>query len=108
MITLIKYGEKEYAELIYKDGVVNEITIEQSLELWQDGKNEVLALIDMIIIYVSSSILSTGMVLADTPGINTVINEHLELAAYIMESSDRIMYLMGKPVTETDRNFINK
>lgn len=108
LITLIKYGEKEYAELIYKDGVVNEITIEQSLELWQDGKNEVLALIDMIIIYVSSSILSTGMVLADTPGINTVINEHLELAAYIMESSDRIMYLMGKPVTETDRNFINK
>ena len=92
LITLIKYGEKEYAELIYKDGVVNEITIEQSLELWQDGKNEVLALIDMIIIYVSSSILSTGMVLADTPGINTVINEHLELAAYIMESSDRIMY----------------
>lgn len=108
LVTLIKYGTNEYVELIYKDGKTEEITIEQSLDLWQDGKSDVLGLVEMIIIYVNSPILSSGMVLADTPGINTIINEHVELAANIMDSSDRIMYVMGKPATETDIHFIEK
>lgn len=108
IVTLIKYGEKENVTILYKDNSEKTITIEEALNLWQSGNSTQIRMIETMIIYVNSYILKSGLVLADTPGVNTIINEHVSLATEIMESSDRIMYVLGKPITETDKNFMEK
>ena len=106
IVTLLKYGEKEKATILYKDNSEKTITIEESLNLWQSGNSRQIRMIETMIIYVNSDILKSGLVLVDTPGVNTIINKHVSLATEIIESSDRIMYVMGKPLTETDKNFM--
>lgn len=107
-ITLIKYGEEDRVEIIYKNEETEIINIEQSLELWQSEKEDLLKNIKIILIYVKLELLSTGLIIADTPGINTIIDEHITLAAEIMETSDRILYVMGKPSSDMDLRFIEK
>lgn len=107
-ITFIRYGEEEYASLCYGDGTMEDISIEESLELLQSGGNsDRLFQIEQINIYVNNELLKNGLVIADTPGVNTIINKHIELPADIVEVADRVLYVMGKSVTDTDLNFIN-
>lgn len=108
VITLIKYGEKEQAEILYKDGQEVSMGLEDSLTFWQDGNNSQLKEIETITLYVNSSLLSTGLIIADTPGINTIIQEHTLLAQKILEVSSKIIYVMGKPVSDTDIRFIER
>lgn len=37
--------------------------------------------------------------------LNIELNKHIELTADIIASADRVLYVMGKSVTETDQNF---
>ena len=106
VITLIKYGEQEKAEVLYKDGQEVTMRLEESLALWQDGENGQLKEIETITLYVNSDLLSTGLIIADTPGINTIIQEHAMLAQKILEVSSKIIYVMGKPVSDTDLRFL--
>lgn len=109
MITLIRYGEEEYVNLLYKDGTVEDISVEESLKLWQGGENnDRFSELEQITIYMNAELLKNGLVIADTPGVNTIINKHLELTANIIESADRVLYVMGKSVTETDFNFVDR
>ncbi len=108
-ITLIRYGVKEYALLEYIDGRCEEITIEQSLDLWQSGdNNDKLQSVANITVFVDSSLLKNGLVIADTPGINTIISRHMELTYQIIKSSDRVLYVMGKSTTESDLEFAQR
>lgn len=104
VVTLIRYGREERAELFYKDGTAKTVAIEESLQLWQSGSADI-SKIAQIILYIDSSLLKNGLILADTPGVNTVIREHSRQAEEIITSSDRVLYVMGKPMTEADQSF---
>jgi len=39
LITFIHYGREEYANLVHKDGMVEQVGLEESLKLWQSGEN---------------------------------------------------------------------
>ncbi len=109
VITFIRYGEDEYANLTYNDGSIEDISIEESLKLWQSGEgSEQLQKLARVNLFVKSDLLKNGLVIADTPGVNTVINKHLELTAQVIGSADRVLYVMRKTVAETDLDFIKK
>ena len=108
VITLIRYGEKERAEILYKNGQEVFMGLEETLVFWQDGKNSRLEDVETMTLYVNSDLLSAGLIIADTPGINTIILEHTMLARKILEVSSKIIYVMGKPVSDTDLRFMER
>lgn len=107
LITFIHYGTEEYVNLIHKDGMVERVEIEESLKLWQSGENgEKIASLEYVDIFINSELLQNGLVIADTPGINTILSEHLTLTAKAVDAADRVLYVMGKPLTDSDRTFV--
>lgn len=110
VVTMIRYGEQEYAELVYEDGSREDISIEESLGLWQSGESGSRRFLDIkrIELYVNSELLKNGLVIADTPGVNTIIREHIEQTADIIDVAARVLYVMGKSVTDTDLDFTGK
>lgn len=106
-ITFIKYGSEEKVELLYTDGHIETISIDESLKMWQTGeKADLINDVKTINIFIPSDILKNGLIIADTPGINTVIDKHIELTESLITSSDGIIYVLGKQITEADINFI--
>lgn len=106
-VTFIKYGDEERVELLYSDGTNDYISIEESLEMWQTGeKAELIKDIETITISLPSELLKNGLIIADTPGTNTVIDKHIELTEKLIASSDRVLYVLGKQITETDKRFL--
>lgn len=55
-----------------------------------------------------NDMLENGLIFADTPGINTIINKHIELTTKILDRSDIVFYVNGKSVTNEDIKFIEK
>lgn len=106
-ITFIKYGEEERVELVHTDGTSKFVSIEESLDIWQTGeKADLVKNIESITINMPSDLLKNGLIIADTPGTNTVIDKHIELTENLIASSDRILYVLGKQITETDKRFV--
>ena len=106
-VTFIKYGDEERVELLYSDGTNDDISMEESLEMWQTGeKAELIKDIETITISLPSELLKNGLIIADTPGTNTVIDKHIELTEKLIASSDRVLYVLGKQITETDKRFV--
>ena len=107
IVTFIKYGEEEQASILYRDGSFDTISIEDSLRLWQSGESkETLSEIISIHITLCSELLKNGLVIADTPGVNTIIERHIEETESILTSADRILYVLKKPLTDSDATFI--
>lgn len=107
IVTFIKYGDEEGATIIYRDGSCESVTIEQSKKMWQSGEEaEKMADIANIHITLPADLLKNGLIIADTPGINTIIENHIKETNNIISNSDRILYVMRKPLTESDTQFI--
>ena len=107
IVTFIKYGDEEQATVIHRDGSCEDVSIEQAKQMWQSGEDaNKLENIASIHITFPSDLLKNGLVIADTPGINTIIEKHITETQNIISNSDRILYVMGKPFTESDKDFI--
>lgn len=107
-ITFIKYGEEESVELVYSDGTSEFVSLEESLDMWQTGKKaDLINRIESITISLQSDLLKNGLIIADTPGTNTVIDKHIELTENLIANSDRVLYVLGKQITDTDKRFVN-
>ncbi len=107
LITYILYSENEYAVLEKNDGSSEKITIEESMKLWQNGElKENLKNVAAIYLFINSDILENGLVIADTPGINTIIESHIEKTVNLLESAGRIIYVMSKSLTQSDTGFL--
>ena len=108
LITEIRYDERERMALFLKDGAWEERPLEEAAKLWQEKYNsEELSRIERITLYINSSLLKNGLILIDTPGVNTIIKAHEKLAEGIITKSDRVLYVMGKSMTKSDEDFIN-
>ena len=108
VVTFIKYSPVEYAVVFYKDLTQKEISIEEVKEIWQGKINDNTRSIKCIEIYINNKILKSGVIIADTPGINTVIKEHENITNDVLKASEEIIYIISKPLTDTDVSFVNQ
>ncbi len=106
LITFIQYDTTDHADIFYKDGSQETVSIEESRELWQSGNTEKISEISHLHIYVNHEFLQSGLMIADTPGVNTIIQQHVEMTANVIGNADRVLYVLGKSVTESDMTFI--
>lgn len=109
IITFLSYGKEEYAVLNYKNGITENIAVEKVKDIWQSS-NEFKNMegLEYIDIYLDCEILKKGLIIADTPGVNTIIQKHKELTNALLESTQEIMYVMAKPLTNSDAIFLRK
>lgn len=104
-LTYIHYGEQERAVLFLEDGSQQEITLPEVKALYQ-GNSELLQRLERMEISLPESLLKNGLVIVDTPGVNTILQRHQDLALAAIQSAGRIIYCLGGSPSKVDEGFI--
>ena len=109
ILTYIRYddileGLENCAVLYFQDGSKEKISltdvkniIQKKEDLPWDINN-----IDYLEVYLDEKILKNGMILLDTPGVNTIIERHEQLVAKSLLMSSRIIYVSGHSPSQVD------
>lgn len=85
ILTYISYGTQEGGRLFYLDGDTEDIDLEAVMDITQTNKaSRKLEEIEHMDIFLNESLLADGMILLDTPGLNTLIRRHENLLANSM------------------------
>ncbi|WP_394884682.1 dynamin family protein [Clostridium butyricum] len=111
VVTFMKYSEEEYGTIVYKDKSSKIVALDRIKDIWQwqeETEDLDISNIHYIEIFVKSNFLSQGLILADTPGVNTTIEEHEKITNDVLKASEEIMYVMSKTLTDVDKNFIKQ
>ena len=110
ILTYIRYGEEEKATLFCFDGTEEDIGLDEVAGIMQKGgrgREVPLQDIEHMEIFVRADLLSTGMVLLDTPGINTLIERHEQLLADTLTLASNIVYVTGHSLSKIDAEKIS-
>lgn len=108
-LTFIRYGVGEFARLYMQDGSIQEMTLEEARELKQHSSGNAAELVrgaDRLELFVRDDLLKTGLVLVDTPGVDTIIESHERIAASMIGQLGKIVYVLGGSPTSLDLNYI--
>lgn len=109
ILTYIRYddvleGLENCAVLYFQDGSQEKISLTDVKNIIQ--KEEKLSWdinnIDYLEVYLDEEILKNGMILLDTPGVNTIIERHEQLIAKSLLMSSRIIYVSGHSPSQVD------
>lgn len=113
LLTYIRYND-EFNDLIecaivhFKDDFheSEKISLEEVAKIIQKSDNVIwdIETIDYLEIYLSEDMLKNGMILLDTPGINTIIERHERLLVNSLMMSSKIIYVSGHSPSEVDIN----
>ena len=108
-LTYIQYGTLEECVIVYENGTSSNYELSVLKDIFQNtSKFEEVDEIDHIEVYVNNDLLSTGLIMVDTPGVNTVIQKHQDLAVDAIEQSGRIIYVLGNSPSNVDKQFIKQ
>ena len=107
-LTRIKYATEPSASIIYADKTVKVIPVGEIAELNHQKMDEDLKEIDYIEIDYPAEVLRNGLILMDSPGMDTVINKHVALAEYIMHEAIMVVYVMAGSPSEFDMAIIRR
>lgn len=109
VLTYIQYGTLEECVVVYENGTSSNYELSVLKDIFQNtSKFEEVGEIDHIEVYVNNDLLSTGLIMVDTPGVNTVIQKHQDLAVDAIEQSGRIIYVLGNSPSNVDKQFIKQ
>ena len=97
LLTYIRYGEREEAKLHYMDGTVQILEIAQVAQLAQQTEESCWDLnrLEFLEVYLNEDMLRSGMILLDTPGVNTLIERHEHLLESSLAIASGIIYVAG-------------
>lgn len=99
-LTYISYGE-EHAHLQYVDGSQKEIGIDEVHNLDQETTADSKP-IACLYITLPCDLLKNGLTIVDTPGVNTMITTHVKITEELLKSSQYVIYVQGKSMTDSD------
>ena len=104
-LTYISYAETESATLEYVDGTVENVEVEQIKKLDHqatcDGKA-----IAALHYYAPVELLKSGLTIVDTPGVNTLISEHVKMTEELLQNSQFIVYVTASSLSDSDSRMI--
>lgn len=109
VLTYLQYGFHEECTLVYENGSAASYDITILKSVFQNSNDfEEVSKIDHIEVYLNDALLKKGLILVDTPGVNTMIQKHQDLAVDAIEQSGRILYVLGNAPTNVDRQFVKQ
>ena len=108
-LTYIRYGNLERCIIHFINGTDQNIDISELKNINQNANEDIdLESIDHIEVFLTEEVLKSGIIIVDTPGINTIIQRHQELAVDAIEQSGMIVYVLGASPTKVDQDFITQ
>lgn len=95
LLTYIRYGAEEKAHLYHLDGRVEEVSLAEVCQIIQNGSDcsRDLAAVEHMEVFLSAEILQQGLILLDTPGVNTLIEHHEHLLMQSLALASSIIYV---------------
>ena len=104
LLTYIRYGAEEEAHLYYFDGHVETVDLSQVRRIMQsaDGDAWDLSEVEHMEVFLDVDLLRRGMILLDTPGINTLIERHERLLTRSLALSSGIVYVTSGALAAVD------
>lgn len=109
VLTYIQYGTHDEAVIFYDNGTALNCELSVLKSIFQNAEEEYdVRNIDHVEAYMNDELLRRGLVLVDTPGVNTMIQRHQDLAVDAIEQSGRIIYVLGNSPTNVDRQFMKQ
>ena len=106
-LTYISYADTESAILEYVDGTKEAIDISKIKELDHQRTCEGKA-IAALRYMAPINLLKSGLIIVDTPGVNTLINEHVKMTEGLLQNSQFIVYVSASSLTDSDKRMIKK
>jgi len=107
--TLIKYGEKERAEIIFRDGGRKEVDIGHLIDyVTEKGNPRNEKGVKEVIICLPSELLSLGVVLVDTPGIGSIYQHNTDVAYSYLPKADAVIFVFSadSPLSKNEAEFL--
>lgn len=104
ILTYIRYGLDEKAVLFFNDGSQKDIALEDVSGIMQKGSNSDFDVNDLehMEIFLNQDLFANGLILMDTPGLNTIIKRHERLLMTSLALSSKIVYVTGGAVSKID------
>ena len=103
LLTYISYGAAEGGKLFYVDGDTEDISLETVMDITQSNRAaRNLDNVEHLEIFLNEPILADGMILLDTPGINTLIQRHEQLLANSLALASAIIYVVSGAPSRVD------
>ncbi len=103
LLSYIRFGEKESLCAHYTNGNNKEFPLEYVIEFTQSSDKINYDELSYLEIFVNSDVLKDGLILLDTPGINTLIARHEALLSTSMSLASGIFYISGNAPSDIDR-----
>ncbi|SEJ54740.1 Dynamin family protein [Propionispira arboris] len=104
-ITEISYGNNAIV-LHMKDGSTDCRELSDLLQIYQGNSELEIETIQNIDVALENELLQAGMILVDTPGLNTIIEQHERFSYEILPYAGAVIYVMEKSLTQTDKRII--
>ena len=104
VLTYVEYGKEEIAKLFFDDGSVQQIPIDHIKDITVDVQEKVANYqnLEHVEICLNNPLLAKGLVLLDTPGINTIIEKHERLLANALMLACRVFYVSSGSPSKVD------
>lgn len=109
VLTYLEFGTDEGATIFFEDGHTEEIELSDLKSIFQNTVADInIDEIKKIVVTLNNRLLKNGIVLVDTPGINTLLERHNLLAASTINQAGKILYVLGRAPSEVDKKFIKE
>lgn len=109
VLTYLEFGTDEGATIFFEDGHTEEIELNDLKSIFQNTVADInIDEIKKIVVTLNNHLLKNGIVLVDTPGINTLLERHNILAASTINQAGKILYVLGRAPSEVDKKFIKE
>lgn len=106
-LTQIEYCEEKSAVLYFEDGTYQSISLDEVHNLDHNAAKQTKAISSLRIGF-PADILKSGIVLIDTPGVNTLINNHIRITEELLSKSQYIVYVFNSSLSKIDVQMIER
>lgn len=110
VITLIEYGEKDYAKILFHDKTESIIDINRIDEYIAEEKNpHNKKNVELVTLFINSDILKTISII-DTPGVGSTLEHNTKTTYAFIEKIDAAVFIFSAdiPITEIEAEFLKK
>lgn len=94
-LTKLSYAANPHATIVLSDGTVRTIDIAEVSDYTHANMGDKEAAVEAIHLNLPLDILCTGLTIVDSPGMDTIVNNHVVLARYLMEEAVIVVYVMA-------------
>lgn len=109
VITYMKYAKEEEIILQFEDGSFERHSLDFLRTIFVDSpelQGISMENLKSILVFCDSPLLQDGLILVDTPGVNSINTKHLLQVADALSQAHRVFYVMGGAMSDIDQKFL--